>query len=229
MPDRILIAEPAALVAELLGVHLRTLIPDAQVKVIGSVRELSQLQPEDFELVVLDLVLTDGDTVAWLNARTNRSKRSHGRVLILTASEKEVHFHGLFQACVAGIVHKSDGLDFFSIAMKTVLAGGSVCSPRIHEIRSRLSADPHHFSKILTRRELSVLQKIGSGHSVDEIARALSISRATVVDHRKKLMKKLSVHSQAQLTSYLLEKGFLLSPRLGRRPSTSPVRTNQTT
>ena len=72
------------------------------------------------------------------------------------------------------------------------------------------SEDPSAF---LTPREREVLKLAAAGHETEEIAALLSISISTVKTHRSNLMQKLDLHSQAALTRYAFEHGWLnISP-----------------
>lgn len=110
---------------------------------------------------------------------------------------------------VPGIVHKTDALDYLIMAIRTVSAGGSYYSPRIHEFRTSFAANPNFFAKILSPREQTVLEKIGRGDTTEQIVTALGISEATCIDHRKNVMLKLGLHRQSDLVAHALEKGFV--------------------
>jgi len=62
---------------------------------------------------------------------------------------------------------------------------------------------------LLTLREKEVLHLVAEGLSNTQIAQRLSISRRTVEMHRANLMRKLGLHSQAQLLRYALNQGVL--------------------
>ena len=53
----------------------------------------------------------------------------------------------------------------------------------------------------LTARERQILDLIGTGSSTKEIARALEISVWTVASHRKRICRKLGVHTTAELVA----------------------------
>lgn len=209
---QILIAEPELLLAELLGGHLERILPEAS---INRIRTLEALRDSKFDLAIIDVVLADGDVVEWLKSRPEAGGLS--KVIVLTSCEKEVLLHSVLHSAVAGVVHKADSLEFFEIALRTVLAGGSIVSPRIHELRIGLHTDPNLYAKILSPREQAVLRGIGAGHSVQAIAKELGITDATVKDHRKNIMAKLELHNQAELLAYVMEKGFTTSIRRKRR------------
>jgi DNA-binding NarL/FixJ family response regulator len=61
----------------------------------------------------------------------------------------------------------------------------------------------------LTRRELEVLQLLGSGSRAPEIAAELGISPKTVSSHLQSIFRKLNVHSRAQAVSRAYEHGLV--------------------
>ena len=61
----------------------------------------------------------------------------------------------------------------------------------------------------LTGREGEVLTHLAEGSSNDEIAAALVISPNTVERHRENIMRKLNLHSRAELVRYAIRKGII--------------------
>jgi two-component system response regulator NreC len=168
--------------------------------------ELNELDGTKIDLAIVDLVLSDGGSLNWIgNWCCNHPGR---KAIILTAREEDAVMYRVFRTSVAGIVHKRDGLDFLEMAVKSVLAGGSFMSPRIQSIRTKMNTNPLLFVKILSEREQEILRLMGEGFKAEEIARQLSLKVATIIDHRKNIMNKLDLHSQAELVAYSLRKGL---------------------
>ena len=61
----------------------------------------------------------------------------------------------------------------------------------------------------LTEREHEVLARLAEGASNEEIATALVISPKTVERHRENIMRKLNLHSRAELVRYAIRKGII--------------------
>jgi DNA-binding NarL/FixJ family response regulator len=61
----------------------------------------------------------------------------------------------------------------------------------------------------LTPRELQVVKLIAEGHTSDEIASTLVISRKTVDHHRAKILDKLGMRNGAELTRYAIRRGLI--------------------
>jgi two-component system NarL family response regulator len=75
----------------------------------------------------------------------------------------------------------------------------------------RVYPSDHSAAFALTQREREVIQLLSEGYSSPEIARHLHIAPATVEVHRRNIMKKLDLHSVAELTKYAVREG-LTSP-----------------
>ena len=69
--------------------------------------------------------------------------------------------------------------------------------------------DPYAF---LTNREREVLQLTVEGYTRKQVGERLSISPRTVEKHRSNLMRKLGVHSRAELVQYVLSRGLIMPP-----------------
>jgi two-component system NarL family response regulator len=60
----------------------------------------------------------------------------------------------------------------------------------------------------LGRREREVLQLLAEGHTSPEIGTRLHIATSTVEVHRRNIMRKLELHSIAELTKYAIRNGL---------------------
>jgi DNA-binding NarL/FixJ family response regulator len=72
----------------------------------------------------------------------------------------------------------------------------------------RLSKPDFSGPDILSDREREVLQLMAEGNSTKQIAQKLHISVKTVETHRRQIMKKLDIHTVAELTKYAIRKGL---------------------
>jgi len=62
----------------------------------------------------------------------------------------------------------------------------------------------------LSNRELEVLKLIASGASLVKIADALHLSPHTVTTYRSRILEKMGLSSNAELTRYAIENGLLV-------------------
>jgi DNA-binding NarL/FixJ family response regulator len=115
----------------------------------------------------------------------------------------------MLQAGAAGYLVKSAAPAELVRAIRTVMEGSVYLSPDIANVAldgmpaSALGAEPH-----LGHRERQVLSLLAGGKRSSEIASAMSISAATVEVHRRNIMRKLDLHSVAELTKYAIRQGL---------------------
>ena len=205
---KLLIVEDQTMVRELLAIACRQALPRAEVRVAGSAQgALEECAKAAPDLVLLDLVLPDGDGLALLPEIFARAPRA--RVIALSSHIDEVTLHRALGSRVHGIIDKNEQpIKVLGDAIETVMGGGQYLSSAVQRLRASLRADPNAFDKILSDREQEALRLIGEGMSNDEVAAKLGISANTAKNHRLNIMAKLGIHSTPQLIRYAIEKGF---------------------
>ena len=107
-----------------------------------------------------------------------------------------------------GYVLKNTVPEELATAIETVHRGGAYFSPDIAKILLKNkhgdSAGQKDGVEVLTPRELEVLKLVAEGLRNKEMAAQLKISTRTVETHRQNLMKKLGIHSTAELLRFAL-------------------------
>ena len=95
--------------------------------------------------------------------------------------------------------------------MRTVLAGRRFISTTLSEVLDSApeesSGEPLH--AVLSQREFQILCKLAVGRSVTEIAHELSLSVKTVSTYRMRLLEKMHLDTNADLTTYALRNGLV--------------------
>ena len=66
-----------------------------------------------------------------------------------------------------------------------------------------------HSGEVLTAREREVIQLLAEGRTSKEVAATLNLSVKTAETHRTNLMRKLGLHSVADLTRYAVRNGIV--------------------
>ena len=108
------------------------------------------------------------------------------------------------QTGVAGIFLKSDPVEQIRTAIDPILEGKAVRSGSVLAILNE-----ENTSNTLTGREVQVLMGIARGENNAIIAERLGISASTVDKHRTNMMRKLEVHSAAELLAIAVRDGLL--------------------
>lgn len=165
------------------------------------------------EILILDLRLPDIDGLGVLNAV--RSGRLVPRVLFLTCRDDDVALHHTSAKNVFGMILKSKGFDTdLRAALKSISVGRCYFSATIQSKIRQFRTSPNAFFKLLSKREVEVLQLISEGQTDSEVAAIIGITEATAHSHRQNLMRKLDVHNSAGLQYWARERGFSWPRRL---------------
>ena len=208
----VLVADDHRLVREGLITLLRSC---NDIEVIGEasnglevMRKIDQLKPH---VLLLDISMPklSGLEVA------RRLKKEHPavKIVILTMHEEEEYSLKMIRAGVSGYLLKDAAGSELIEAIRSAYAGKAFFSPQISKVLAEtyrdvaLKVDDPY--ERLNDREREILQLIGEGHTNKEIAGLLFISRKTVDNHRTNLMRKLDIHSTADLVRWATKKGLV--------------------
>ncbi|HAR62062.1 MAG: DNA-binding response regulator [Candidatus Margulisiibacteriota bacterium] len=120
---------------------------------------------------------------------------------------------GMLSAGASGYILKDCAFEELITAIHTVFANQIYLSPGITTIVikdyvGRLSAPEDPESPVLTTREREVLQLLAEGKTTKQIATLLYVSTKTIETYRQQIMKKLNIHSVAELTKYAIREGL---------------------
>src|SRR5580698_2176543 len=136
------------------------------------------------------------------------------RVLILTMHDSEQVVRDVLAVGARGFLLKSDaGRDLVS-AVEALQRHGTFFTSRVAELVLEGYLNPHRAPQPLTRnrltpREREVVQLLAEGKTSKEVAVALNLSVKTTETHRTNIMRKLDLHSVADLTLYAVRNGIV--------------------
>ena len=175
----------------------------------GSAAEaLARVPPAKPEVLLLDLQLPDGDG---LDVAEQLFERMPGlRVIALTSLHDEVTIHRIRELGIQGFVDKNaQRTETLREAIDAVASGRVYFAEVVQRVQQAMRSDPVGFVKVLSEREQELLQLLGRGLSNEEAADKMGLTAWTVHSHRRNIMKKLGVATQAELIRYALRKGFV--------------------
>jgi DNA-binding NarL/FixJ family response regulator len=165
---------------------------------------IEQIEKDDWEVVVLDITMPGRSGLDLL--KEIKRLRPQLPVLILSMHSEDQFAVRAFKAGAAGYMTKEKAPEELVKAIKKVLAGGKYVSATLAEtLVSGLEVDtdkPAYES--LSDREYQVLRMIASGKTVKEIADELSLSMKTISTYRTRILEKLRMRTNAELTYYAL-------------------------
>lgn len=170
-----------------------------------SAEALDKAIADEWDLVILDLSLGGRGGIEVL--KDIKRTRPRLPVLILTMHSEEQYAVRAFRAGASGYVSKDTPSSELASAVRKVLAGGRYVSVTLAEALSiaveRGVDGPSH--ETLSDREFQVLRMIASGRTVKEIASVLNLSDKTVSTYRTRILDKMSMKTNAELTYYAIQ------------------------
>ncbi len=207
---KVLIADDHAVVRRGLIQLLADEYPAVSVGEARDAAEVLQLARErDWDIVILDISMPGRSGLEVLKELKQQLPKVP--VLILTSHPEEQYAVRVLKAGAAGYMTKESAPEHLIEGIKKVTRGGRYVSPRLAELlAASIGTDrerPPHES--LSDREYRVLCLIGSGKTVGEIAAALSLSVKTVSTYRARLLEKMGMKNNAELTHYALKNGLV--------------------
>jgi DNA-binding NarL/FixJ family response regulator len=204
---RLLIADDHAMFAETLRVFLEKTITVVGVVTDGRamVAEAMRLRP-DVIVVDVGMPLLNGLDAA----RKIKEQLPNIRFVFLTMQDDPTLAAAALELGAIGFVLKhSAGLELLK-AVDYVLQGKAYVTPRLRAedwVATKLRARQH--SKDMTPRQKEVVQLLGEGRSIKEIADILALSEKTVEFHKHQIRELFNLHSTADLVLFAVKRGLV--------------------
>jgi len=169
---------------------------------------LDLLTEERFDVIVCDVKLPDG--LGWDVLKAVKSGPHPVPVLILSAFTEEQYAVQALKSGADGYVNKGSASETLIAAIRRLAGGGKFVSPEFAaHVAHVLGHGDSAAHEALSEREFAVLRMIAAGSSLVSIAQSLNISPKTVTTYRARVLEKLALENNAELTRYVLEKGLL--------------------
>jgi DNA-binding NarL/FixJ family response regulator len=217
---RILVVDDHALVRRGLIELLQRLPPSDGVQFgeAGTASEAIALAiGERWDVVLLDLGLPDRHGLEVL--KEVHEAKPHLPVLILTMFPEDQLALRMLELGASGYLTKESAPEELVRAIERVLAGHKYLSAGMAQaVADGLRGPPPTPHEQLSDRELEVLRLLAAGRPITAISRQLGLSPKTVTTYRARLLHKLRMRSNAELTFYATQHG-LVSPAALRASS----------
>ncbi|HZX95609.1 MAG TPA: response regulator transcription factor [Myxococcales bacterium] len=167
---------------------------------------LEEAQPD---LVLLDVVLPGADGIT--AAREILRREPNRRLLMISMRVEEHTVADALAAGALGYAGKDQPLEELLEALRTVAQGRTYLPPHVSAegVERRLRRGREGPLGALSRREREVFALLVQGHTNEKVAQQLGISRRTVETHRSRILRKLRVHSAAELIHLAARHGLL--------------------
>ncbi len=208
-PIRVLIADDHAIVRQ----GLRQILSDTPYLTVSGeaengVQAVQMVRSGEWDVVLMDVSMPDRNGIDALKLIKKEFPRLP--VLILSMYPEEQYAIRALKAGAAGYLTKQSAPDLLVTAIRQVASGKKYVSPSLaEELANAIGEDterPAH--EKLSDREYQTLCMIASGKTPTDIAEALNLSVKTVSVYRARLLEKMHLRNNAELTHYGLKHGL---------------------
>ena len=191
----------------------QVLTQEPDLEVVGEAEDseqvLRQVEETPCDVLVLDLTMPGRGGLDVL--RDIRRQHPDLPILILSMHAENQFAVRAIKAGANGYLSKDNAGTEVVKAIRKVLTGKKYVSPSLAEmLANALDQDterPPHAS--LSDREFQVLCKIASGMTVSQIAEEISLSVKTISTYRSRVLEKMNMHNNAELTRYAIQSGLV--------------------
>ena len=203
---RILVADDHAIVRAGLKQFISDQV-DMQVSAEAASGDetIALVRASEFDVVLLDISMPDKNGIDTLKAI--RHAKPELPVLMLSGFAEEQYAVNLLRAGASGYVNKEAASTQLVGAIRTVVRGRKYVSPNMAQVLADgVSGDletPLHSQ--LSQREFQIFTKLAAGAQVSRIAEELHLSVKTVSTYRSRVLEKMAMKTNADLTYYAIK------------------------
>ncbi|HOV92057.1 MAG TPA: response regulator transcription factor [Candidatus Kapabacteria bacterium] len=170
---------------------------------------LEKVKNYKYDVILLDISMPGKDGLITL--RELKQIKPDLPVIIFTVYPEEQYAIRVLKAGAAGYINKQTEPQEIITAIRRVVEGKKYISPSLADIlATNVTSDikaPLH--EILSDREFQVMCYIASGKTITTIAKELGLSVNTISTYRIRILEKLKMKTNAELTHYAIKNGLV--------------------
>jgi DNA-binding NarL/FixJ family response regulator len=206
---RFIIADDHSIVRRGIREIIQDAYPEALILEAGDAETLLHLvsqQPPD--LVITDLSMPGRSGLDAIQ----QIRHMHPRlpVIVLSMYPEDQYAVRALKSGAAGYLNKETAPDELVTAIQQVLQGRKYITGAVAEkLYGLLNTGAQPPYQLLSDREFEVFKQIAAGKSITQIAEQLSLSTTTISTYRARILEKLDLKTNADLTRYALEMQLL--------------------
>ncbi len=199
---------------EIVRAGLRQIISeDRELTVAGEAVDgqslLEKVRKDDFDVILLDIKMPGRSGLEIL--KQLKIEKPNIPVIVLSMHPEDQYALRALKAGASGYLTKETASDQLIDSIKKVHGGGKYISETLAErladsIASGREAPPHTY---LTDREYQVASMIASGKTITDIAKELFLSVKTISTYRQRILEKMNMKNNAELTHYMIKNNLL--------------------
>jgi two-component system invasion response regulator UvrY len=170
---------------------------------------LNKVRADNYDVVLLDISMPGKTGIDVLSELKN--EKPGLRILMLSMHPEEQYAVRALRAGASGYLTKESAPDELIAAIRKVSTGGKYVSSSMAEklasvVQENAEQLPH---ERLSDREYRVMCMIASGKTVSEIAKELSLSVKTISTYRSRILQKMKMKNNSELTRYAISKSLI--------------------
>jgi len=203
---KILIADDHAVVRQGVQYILRNEFKEVEFGEARNAEEmLDKVKEQTWDLVILDIKMPGKSGLNILEQL--KHGYPHLPVFVLSMYPEEQYAMRLLKSGASGYMNKENAPEELARAVRKILSGGVYISPSLSEkLITEFGTDTERpLHETLSSREFQVMLMVASGKSLTEIADEIYLSVKTISTYRSRILEKMKMDTNAQLTSYALE------------------------
>lgn len=201
---KFLIADDHAIVRKGLVEILREEFPSSEVmEVTNSSDAITEACSKKWDAIFLDISMPGRNGIETL--KQIRANGVNTPVLMLSMHPEDQYAVRVLKAGASGFLNKESATHELLTAIHRILSGRKYITLSTAEKLAETTTSKKSDHESLSDRELQVLQLIARGKTVSEIADELSLSVNTISTYRARILEKLMLSNNAELTRYAMD------------------------
>lgn len=205
---RILLADDHSIIRRGLIQILKDEYPAIEITEVGDGESIiKEITLNDFDLVISDL---DMPGISGLDALVQlKLIKPDLPVLILSIFTEDLYALRVLKAGASGFMNKNAAPFELINAVRRIALGKKYITPEIAEkllMNDNAGAKPH---ELLTNREFEIFKLLAEGKTLTQIAQSLSSALTTVSTHRSRILEKLGLKTNSELTRYAIANNII--------------------
>jgi len=174
----------------------------------NAVEAMQRVAERSFDVALVDIKMPGKNGLDLL--KSLRSEYPRMAVLVLSTYSEEIYAVRALKSGASGYLTKDAPTSTLIEAVRKAAAGGKHVSPALLEkLATLVGGGPSGDHEELSNRELEVFKLIAQGESLVKIGETLHLSPNTVTTYRSRILEKMGMSSNAELTRYALEHGLI--------------------
>ena len=205
----VLIADDHSIVREGLKQFIKT-IPEVRniEEAVDGNDAWTKIKEGGYDVVIMDVSMPGLNGMDIL--RKIKEKNMQTRILVLSVHPMEHYAIQAFKLGASGYLSKSCAYEELTLAIRKIASGGRYVAASFAE---KLAFDKHDQASFLherlSDRELQVMLMLASGKHIIEIAEKINLSEGTVSTYRFRILQKMGLKNNADLTMYAIKHNLI--------------------